>query len=274
MITTIVQPWHEPPSSVRQKLASIEMREHHLLWHIVRNGADWHSLTQARRDELTTAGWTPPRSEGHSGSGIDFLKMHRDMIETVSGLSQRDGHAWRPIGWVDIPWDDDDPVWPMPTVTPSRTRVGRILSNAKAQTTTETYRRKVAKMFGDRRWLASQSLDSLGVSLELEIHGWMHFRWATDPPPDASALDPSNDWLGSPFSSHVNTHFWKLHGWIDDRIRAWEDARGEQADLSSGWTGPRPHLPHHGGARLTHRVILDRTEPFTIAWRPPGVDEA
>ncbi|WP_418027935.1 hypothetical protein [Paenibacillus sp. JJ1722] len=66
----------------------------------------------------------------------------------------------------------------------------------------------------------------------------MHLHWSSLPPPEAqNILDPSNDWLGSPFSSHVNNHFWKLHGWIEDRIIVWEDAHGTEANLSQGWDG-------------------------------------
>ncbi|WP_176702355.1 hypothetical protein [Paenibacillus sp. Mc5Re-14] len=71
--------------------------------------------------------------------------------------------------------------------------------------------------------------------MEFGIHGWMHLHWSSLPPPEAqNTLVPSNDRLGSPFSSHVNNHFWKLHGWIDDRIIVWEDALGTEANLSQG----------------------------------------
>jgi hypothetical protein len=33
--------------------------------------------------------------------------------------------------------------------------------------------------------------------------------------------DPKRDWLGNPFSAHVNPTFWKLHGWIDDVVVDW-----------------------------------------------------
>lgn len=33
--------------------------------------------------------------------------------------------------------------------------------------------------------------------------------------------DPKYDYLGDFYSSHVNPLFWKLHGWVDDRIEDW-----------------------------------------------------
>jgi hypothetical protein len=70
---------------------------------------------------------------------------------------------------------------------------------------------------------------------------------------DSNSLDESNAWLGSPFSIHVNSHFWKLHGWIDDQTYAWEDTRREEADLSDGWEGPLDSVtdePHSAGPHL------------------------
>ena len=34
-------------------------------------------------------------------------------------------------------------------------------------------------------------------------------------------FEAENDFLGDPFSSHVNPVFWHFHGWIDDRIEDW-----------------------------------------------------
>jgi hypothetical protein len=36
--------------------------------------------------------------------------------------------------------------------------------------------------------------------------------------------DPKNDYLGDFYSSHVNPLFWRLHGWVDDRIEDWFNA--------------------------------------------------
>ena len=35
----------------------------------------------------------------------------------------------------------------------------------------------------------------------------------------------SYDYLGETFSSHVNPIFWRLHGWVDDRIEDWFKAQ-------------------------------------------------
>ena len=87
-------------------------------------------------------------------------------------------------------------------------------------------------------YLKTRSIDQVGSDIEGSIHGWMHLRWSAEPTTDLQSEDVSNDWLGAPFSSHVNKHFWKLHGWIDDRIKDWEHANDRKADLSAAWSGP------------------------------------
>ncbi len=84
-------------------------------------------------------------------------------------------------------------------------------------------------------YLASLSLGALGNLLEFTIHNQMHMRWATVPRDPVTGTvggrpafdveikwdDPRYDWLGDFYSSHVNPVFWKLHGWVDDRIEDW-----------------------------------------------------
>ena len=65
----------------------------------------------------------------------------------------------------------------------------------------------------------------------------MHMRWAKEPegarptadPTNPSSIDiqwddPSYEYLGDTYSSHVNPIFWKLHCWIDERIEDWKNA--------------------------------------------------
>jgi hypothetical protein len=68
----------------------------------------------------------------------------------------------------------------------------------------------------------------------------------------------------------VNRHFWKLHGWIDDRIYGWEDARGEEADLSEGWDGPPDSLtgePHSADPELFGVLRFEERPPLLMPWK-------
>jgi len=54
--------------------------------------------------------------------------------------------------------------------------------------------------------------------------------------------DPRYNFLGDTYSSHVNPIFWKLHGWIDDRIENWKVANGVAGDefWKGTWVGKMP----------------------------------
>ena len=80
----------------------------------------------------------------------------------------------------------------------------------------------------------------MGANLEFDIHNYYHVRWSKsipqarpDPTPwyNADAIDPrwddvSYDWLNDFYSSHVSEVFYKIHGWVDDRIKDWQNANG------------------------------------------------
>ena len=273
--------WGDIPDAARTRLASERVRMYHAIWHFVRREDNWTGLEASQKDELVRQGWTPPRFENQPGAGIDFLYMHRRMIQMVnlwaSGQNHHDHHGAAPQAdvfvqaWRDIPWDHDDPVWPMPVVDlQSDPRFPRIFGRSKDQVTTDFYRRRVFEALENRQWMRTQSLDQLGTEIEFTIHGWMHMHWSPAPPADPNSLDESNDWLGSPFSSHVNRHFWKLHGWIDDRIYGWEDARGEEADFSEGWDGPLDSLtgdPHSADPQLFKVLRFEERPPLLMPWK-------
>ncbi|MEV0390368.1 hypothetical protein [Nonomuraea sp. NPDC050643] len=82
--------------------------------------------------------------------------------------------------------------------------------------------------------LSRLSLGALGNLLEFTIHNQMHMRWASIPRDAQGKValrgdfdfaakwdDPAYDYLGDFYSSHVNPLFWRLHGWVDQRIEDW-----------------------------------------------------
>jgi hypothetical protein len=274
--------WGDIPNAALTRLASERVRTYHLLWHFVRIEEEWNGLEPEQKNDLVQQGWTAPRFEGRPGAGIDFLYMHRRMIQMVnlwaSGQDHHRHHEGAPQAdvfvrpWVNIPWDHADPVWPMPIVDPESVppEFQDTFRRSKDQATTDLYRGRVSEAFENRHWLRAQSLDQLGTQIERTIHGWMHMHWSTVPPANPNSLDESNDWLGSPFSSHVNRHFWKLHGWIDHRIYAWEDAHGEEADLSDGWDGPPDSLtgePHSADPQLFRVLRFEERPPLLMTWK-------
>jgi hypothetical protein len=107
--------------------------------------------------------------------------------------------------------------------------------------------------------LSQLTLGQLGSRLEYTIHNAMHLRWASDPgeerpfvyPSDADTIDtkwdnPSYDYLADPYSSHVNYIFWKLHGWIDDRINDWMRSRNITGEVPWSVEWDMNIMPQHG----------------------------
>jgi hypothetical protein len=97
---------------------------------------------------------------------------------------------------------------------------------------------QLERQFKEPSYLSALSLGALGNLLEFTIHNQMHMRWSSvsrDPSTNAPAIrsdfdfdlkwdDPKYDYLGEFYSSHVNPIFWRLHGWVDDRIEDWFNA--------------------------------------------------
>ncbi|QZX80770.1 pyoverdine maturation tyrosinase PvdP [Metapseudomonas otitidis] len=239
-----------------QWLVSPEHRLFHQLWHATRD--KWHRLDDRRRDALRGAGWQPgPRDAERgargrrkhlNGSGEDFLFMHRHMLAKARRLQpglpnwsrlplpcpylehdrigfiryqeNHDGNAVPPAWFA---WDDDE--------------LGQWLHDIKSAQAFYSNFQVWESQYQDPDYLARLTLAQLGSEMELNIHDWLHMRWATvtrDPsngmplPGDRDQVDygarwfrADNDYLGDPFSSHVNPVFWRFHGWIDDRIEDW-----------------------------------------------------
>ena len=230
------------PATVKNMLAEKGRREHHRQWHAARGGRP------------IDAHWSAPRLQGQLGSGIDFFGMHRQMIEEVNKalLSANDQNWLAVSGWDQIPWTDNDSEWPVPKRLKTKPAAAddwlwqRYRTDVQWADRPDTIQemKAHADRFRDSNYLENVSLDGLGIAIESPIHAWMHIRWSGPPPIDPSSAHINNDWLFTPWSSHVNKVFWKLHGWIDDRIGDWEAARGETADFSDAWIGPRD-APHN-----------------------------
>ena len=222
------------PTKVMKYLASKPMREHHYLWHLVRT--NWSQIPAATKSKLVKQGWTPPRAQGDAGSGADFLCMHHQMIQEVDAQLQSANVAcYKSIeGWNPIPWDPNDPKWPMPSAMGAD-------DSAKDPAETKRNEDLVDSKYSQDAWLKDvKTLDDLGREFETGIHGWMHMHWATEHgPKNAMACGDTNakgcDWLGTPYTAHVNPVFWKLHGWIEERAQRWAELH--KVDLDKACDG-------------------------------------
>ena len=277
------------PVSVRNMLAAQSVRLHHRLWHAVRNQSFWdNGLSNAQRQQLIAAGWQTPRFEREPEAGLDFLYMHRRMIDMVNQAlaTANDPNYLNVEGWDPIPWSTSDPDWPVPSWNAQPSDFPRSfdpqgladsVNETKSPSSVPQMQNFANNLFKNRNWLATRTLDQVGEAIEWSIHGWMHLRWSTPPPPDRNSVDASNDWLFDPWSSHVNKVFWKLHGWIDDRIGDWEQATNQQADFSNAWDGApgvmpsaTPEMSFHHSADLKLLEVFEGVMPLI----PMRMDQA
>ncbi|MCU9950960.1 PvdJ/PvdD/PvdP-like protein [Pseudomonas sp. PDM13] len=278
-------------------LVSAEHRLFHQLWHATRD--KWHRLDETRRDALRGAGWQPgPRDAERgargrrkhlNGSGEDFFFMHRHMLGQARVL-QPDLPDWKRLplpspyvehdrlGFIRYQENHDGNSVPPAWLAADDEELSEWLRGIKAGETFFSNFQVWESQYQDPDYLSRLTLAEFGSEVELNIHDWLHMRWATvtrDPSngmPVVGDRDQAdyaarwfraeNDYLGDPFSSHVNPVFWRFHGWIDDRIEDWYRAHerahpgevqrrdingvswfapGRWVEVADPWLGPSTH---------------------------------
>lgn len=277
-------------------LISPEHRLFHQLWHASRD--KWHTLAEDKRDALRGIGWQPgPRGQerdargprkDRNGSGVDFFFMHRHMLGTARSMQDLPSWSSFPMPQPELERDrqgfavyhdnHDGTALPPTWRAAEDTEYTQWVSDIK---TAETYHSNFQvweSRYRDPRYLAKLTLGQFGSEVELGLHDWLHMRWASVPrdpsngqpvpfardPADFAArwYAPENDFLGDPFSSHVNPVFWHFHGWIDDRLEDWFRAHerfhpgevsrlevtgvqwfapGRWVEVADPWLGPVTH---------------------------------
>ncbi|PQP02688.1 PvdJ/PvdD/PvdP-like protein [Pseudomonas frederiksbergensis] len=277
-------------------LISPEHRLFHQLWHATRD--KWHKLSKDQQGALRGIGWQPgprgnerdargPRKD-RNGSGIDFFFMHRHMLGTARSMQDLPSWSSFPMPQPELERDrqgfaryfdnHDGTALPPTWLAAEDTEYTQWVSDIK---TAETYHSNFQvweSRYRDPRYLSKLTLGQFGSEVELGLHDWLHMRWASVPrdpsngqpvpfardPADFSArwYAPENDFLGDPFSSHVNPVFWHFHGWIDDRLEDWFRAHerfhpgevsrlevngvpwfapGRWVEVDDPWLGPSTH---------------------------------
>lgn len=231
------------PSVVTQAFADELVRLHHMVWHLIRD--HWHELSAKQIKQLTALDWhvwgnraSQSRNALLNGSGEDFLFFHRQMIQYYLNLMKQ--AQAKPIWWKELPQPGDNqlgnaipPSWHIPT----NPKLERRIATIKSDHFYWSRLKWVEYQFKNPIYLASLTLGELGSLLEYTIHNDLHMRWSAPPRdpvthqivPAGRPIDdlshkwtlPEYDWLGEFYSSQVNPLFWRLHGWVDDRIEDW-----------------------------------------------------
>jgi len=244
---------YELPAPVVTHFADKVHRLHHAVWHGVREA--WDDLSPEDQERLKELDWqieggrvaltssqkTRPALE--NGSGEDFLFFHRQMVVHYRMMMMDLGAPM--LEWPEIPQPGSGGVAspdsvPEPWSIPEAPNFERRLVALKTDDFFWSRMRWWDLEFKDQKYLATLTLGELGSLLQYSIHNDMHIRWSAPPrDPETNALlplgrpdedvsdrwdNPRYNWLGEFYSSHVNPIFWRLHGWIDDRIEDWAAA--------------------------------------------------
>lgn len=244
------------------------MRLQHELWHFVR--AVWGNprFPEEGRQALRSLGWDLPGDRApfsadgklllDNFSGEDFLFMHRQMISMTDQLLSSVGEP--PITrWAKVP-PPDSREFPVPPAwnynNPAQSNdfnagTSQFLVEVKSDEYFERTMSVREAFFTNPANLRHLSLGALGNLVEMTMHNMMHMRWSEDPGGyrpivnlenptggDSRWDNPSYDYLGDTYSSHVNPHFWHLHGWIDTLIETWAKANSvEKIKWTGTWVG-------------------------------------
>ena len=245
-------------------VASKSHRLKHMVWHTARGEwNDLEEASKAKIRDLGWGVERPPfTKEGgldlSNGAGEDFLFMHRKMIAMVR--HEYNMQKVPPIeSWKTIPRpnvqqfsyaEQNDPANPGKKIyqlnvsdsgymiPPAQPTDPDSLKFLKSPDFFRFVMAQLERQFRRQSYLSALSLGALGNLLEFTIHNQMHMRWSSisrDPKTGEPAIradfdfddkwdDPKYDYLGEFYSSHVNPVFWRLHGWVDDRMEDWFNA--------------------------------------------------
>ena len=303
-------------------LVSPEHRLFHQLWHASRD--TWHELSPDKRNALRGIGWQPgqrdkerdargPRKD-RNGSGVDFFYMHRHMLRTARSMQHLPSWPAFPLPQPELERDragfaryfdnHDGSALPPTWLAEGDELYTQWLSDIKQPETYHSNFEVWESRYRDPRYLSTLTLGQFGSEVELGLHDWLHMRWASVPrdpsngAPVPMARDPAdfaarwyvseNDFLGDPFSSHVNPVFWSFHGWIDDRLEDWFKAHerfhpgelarqevngvpwfapGRWVEVDDPWLGPITHGCSTTPGLATGKTVEMDPETMKLALR-------
>ena len=274
----------------------------HYMWHASRNSYARPTTTAEDRRNIDQMRWAPPRpilygQDGQtdfertaaSGAGEDFLYMHRKMVEHLRAALEAEGLRMY-ASWKMIP-GPQDPEFPL-----------RVSSFETSDQSDEGYHRiaRLEQNYQSQSIGNFSTLSQLGTYLEMTVHNALHMRWSAplsgarpvqDDPVIRSAVTMANwawddatyDHLSDTYAAHVNPVFWRIHGWVDDRINEWLKAKNldvvsRDCSKESGrrcmqwrrdvWVGPphvddllniRPSVGGDGGLENTLKILSENS---------------
>jgi len=182
-----------------------EWQAAHFEWHSIRRCNS--GMSQSRVNICTYTAMIPADQECKTdGDGLEFLAMHRHMIQSLKQLFPNHTEQFEGFGRFPQSADEVPAQWRASWQAFSQQELANAKIADEIDKPENLARFETEGAFG--RWLQCLAPTYSG------LHGALHFKWVR-------TMNTTHG-LGNQFANIDNYMFWKLHGWID---KVWEKYR-------------------------------------------------
>jgi hypothetical protein len=182
---------------------------HHLEWHTERQ---WDLLSTSDRAWAEKQMWKRADvQEGENGNGLEFLAMHRAMIQILVAKFPANADLFK--GWSVPPTDPRDKTNALPhgQTTPFDAEMLKAIAELETHVDSFASDDELGLYIETKLRPITGNPEHRSADATTGIHNYMHNRFE----------DPSSKInIGDPSVNLQNQLFWRLHGWIDARWTA------------------------------------------------------
>jgi len=225
------------PTAVVTWVRNKNWGDHHVQWHLTRI---WDIVPQRTRNWAISQGWSKaPVQEGEKGNGLEFLAMHRAMVQILK--TEFPAHASLFDGWVEPPTNPNDPDDPLPNgnQTLFDSDMGQAVYRLKNDLASFSSDDELGLFIETSLRPTSANPQNRSSDSASGIHNYLHGRWQ-------DRNSPIN--LGDPTVNIENQRFWALHGWLESVWDNFRNLKGfsdsDPVYLAALEEGKR-HMGHH-----------------------------
>jgi hypothetical protein len=203
------------PKSMLDYEAQQGWGNHHVQWHVERR---WDLLSSSDLSWAKGQGYArASKQEGAEGNGLEFLAMHRMMMNMLIGKFPKYKYLF--AGWETPPTNPRDKSNPLPHngTTPFDDNMLDAISELETKIDSFTSDDDLGLYLETALRPTSSNPSAHSKDLATGIHNYLHNRFADQSNP----VD-----IGNPQVNLGNQLFWRLHGWIDATWTAYRKAQG------------------------------------------------
>jgi hypothetical protein len=207
------------PKSILDYEAQNGWGNHHVQWHVERR---WDLLSSSDLSWAKGKGFArATKQEGQRGNGLEFLAMHRMMMDMLIGKFPKYKKLFD--GWETPPVNPRDRSNPLPNGGTEAFSDDMLNAISTLETNLDSFTSDDALGLYLETALRPTSTNPSAKSKDAAtgIHNYLHNRFSDSSNP----VD-----IGDPSVNLGNQLFWRLHGWIDARWTAYRTAKGLSND--------------------------------------------